>query len=113
MVCDLMIESVERRFGCVARLPQAVWNGSATIAVATPPEKTLSFLRIWDSSAVLLGQKPQIQWHDRSFRRTFNRDYVCIHDRPDAETCETQLAYWFEDHNEHHPHKGLTMKSPR
>ena len=51
MVRDLMIESVERRFG-TARLPHAVeWlsdNGSCYT-----PERRLPLLRIWDSSVVL------------------------------------------------------------
>jgi len=29
-----------------------------------------------------------------------------------AEIMMAQLAQWFEDYNEYHPHKGLKMKSP-
>jgi len=48
-----------------------------------------------------------------SFVKTFKRDYVYVHDRPDARTLFAQLVDWFEDYNERHPHKGLRMKSPR
>lgn len=43
----------------------------------------------------------------------FNRDYVYVHDRPDALMALGQLHYWFDDYNEGHPHKGLKMRPPR
>ena len=48
-----------------------------------------------------------------SFVKTFKRDYVYVHDSPDAKTVLSQLSAWFEDYNESHPHKALQMKSPR
>ncbi len=48
-----------------------------------------------------------------SFIKTFKRDYVVMHDLPDAVTVMEKLPSWFEDYNENHPHKGLKMKSPR
>jgi transposase InsO family protein len=48
-----------------------------------------------------------------AFVKTFKRDYVYVHDRPDAKTVLAQLDRWFDDYNESHPHKGLKMKSPR
>ena len=48
-----------------------------------------------------------------AFVKTFKRDYVYVHDRPDAQTVMSQLHHWFEDYNEHAPHKGLKMMSPR
>jgi len=48
-----------------------------------------------------------------AFVKTFKRDYVYIHDRPDARTVLAQLSRWFEDYNENHPHKALQLKSPR
>ena len=32
---------------------------------------------------------------------------------PDALTALRQIAGWFEDYNEYHPHSGLRMRSPR
>ena len=46
------------------------------------------------------------------FVKTFKRNYVDVHHRPDAETVMAQLAHWFEDYNEHHPHERPKMKSP-
>lgn len=48
-----------------------------------------------------------------AFVKTFKRDYVFVHDRPDARIVLAQLAQWFNDHNENAPHKELQMKSPR
>ena len=59
------------------------------------------------------SQKPESNGMAEAFVKTFKRDYVYVHDRSDAETVMAQLAHWFEDYNEHHPHEGLKMKSPR
>jgi putative transposase len=48
-----------------------------------------------------------------AFVKTFKRDYVYVHDRPDACMVLSQLSNWFEDYNEVHPHKDLQLKSPR
>ncbi len=48
-----------------------------------------------------------------AFVKTFKRDYVYHADLSSAERVIGQLTRWFEDYNDHHPHKGLGMKSPR
>jgi transposase InsO family protein len=48
-----------------------------------------------------------------AFVKTFKRDYVYIHDRPDAKMVMAQLNSWFNDYNHNHLHKGLRLKSPR
>jgi transposase InsO family protein len=48
-----------------------------------------------------------------SFVKSFKRDYVFLHARPDALSVLGQLAAWFEDYNEVRPHRGLRMCSPR
>jgi transposase InsO family protein len=48
-----------------------------------------------------------------SFVKTFKRDYVHAKPLPDAKFVLDQIHRWFEDYNEHHPHKGLKMMSPR
>jgi transposase InsO family protein len=70
--------------------------------------------RVMSQNGLLLARQPQ----KRSGRphdvvKTFKRDYVRVHDRPDAATVLAQLDRWFNDYNESHPHKGLKMKSPR
>jgi transposase InsO family protein len=112
MIRDLMIETVERRFGSEV-LPHPVqWlsdNGSCYRA-----HETIDF-------AIGLGlvpcftpvRSPQSNGMAEAFVKTFKRDYVYVHDRPDAQTVLSQLSAWFEDYNESHPHKALRMKSPR
>ena len=56
---------------------------------------------------------PQSNGMAEAFVKTFKRDYVYVHDRPDAQIVLSQLSAWFEDYNESHPHKALQMKSPR
>jgi transposase InsO family protein len=48
-----------------------------------------------------------------SFVKTFKRDYVYVHDRPDAQSVLAQLPRWYEDYNDNHPQKPLRMNSPR
>ena len=113
MICDLMIQSVEHRFGNVDRVPHKIeWlsdNGSCYTA-----RQTRDF-------AIQLGlvccttpvSSPESNGMAEAFIKTFKRDYVYIHHRPDAKTVMAQLPRWFDDYNEVHPHKGLNMMSPR
>ena len=113
MIQDLMLESLEHRFGPVEKTPRSIeWltdNGSCFTA-----HQTRAF-------AISLGliccttpvSSPQSNGMAESFVKTFKRDYVYTHDRPDARTVMAMLHEWFEDYNEIHPHKGLKMRSPR
>ena len=47
------------------------------------------------------------------FVKTFKRDYVRVNPLSDAITALRQIAGWFLDYNENHPHSGLKMRSPR
>jgi transposase InsO family protein len=112
MIRDLMLESVERRFGADGVPHPIQWlsdNGSCYRA-----HETIDF-------AIGLGlvpcftpvRSPQSNGMAEAFVKTFKRDYVYVHDRPDAQTVLSQLPVWFEDYNESHPHKALRLKSPR
>jgi len=112
-VRDLMIESVECRFGPAVRLPHPVeWlsdNGSCYTA-----RETIAFGQdMGFISCFTPVRSPESNGMAEAFVKTFKRDYVYVHDRPDAKTVIAQLDQWFEDYNEYHPHKGLKMKSPR
>jgi putative transposase len=48
-----------------------------------------------------------------AFVKTFKRDYVYLAELRDAASVLAALPAWFADYNEHHPHKGLNMLSPR
>ena len=112
MIRDLMLESVERRFANRA-LPHPIeWlsdNGSCYRA-----HETISFAQsIGLVPCFTPVRSPQSNGMAESFVKTFKRDYVYVHDRPDAQSVLAQLPRWFEDYNENHPHKALRTKSPR
>ncbi len=48
-----------------------------------------------------------------AFVKTLKRDYVHVTPLPDTVTVLRLIAGWFEDYNDHHPHSGLKMRSPR
>ena len=48
-----------------------------------------------------------------AFVNTLKRDYLRVSPVPDARTALDQIAGWFDDYNENHPHSGLRMRSPR
>ena len=113
MVRDLMTQSVEYRFGAVDKLPHGIeWltdNAKSYIA-----RETIEFVReIGLIPCTTAFYSPESNGMAEAFVKTFKRDYVCVHDRPDARTVMAQLPGWFEDYNENHPHKGLKMRSPR
>jgi putative transposase len=112
MIRDLMLEAVEKRFGAAVTPHRIQWlsdNGSCYRAY-----ETMEF-------AVRLGlvpcftpvRSPQSNGMSEAFVKTFKRDYVYVHDRPDAQTVLAHLSNWFEDYNEVHPHKALQLRSPR
>jgi len=55
---------------------------------------------------------PESNGMAESFVKSFKREYVFLHRRPDAQTVLTELAAWFDDDNEVRPHRGLRMRSP-
>src|SRR6516165_3330180 len=82
---DLMIESVERRFGFVDKLP-----------------KPIEWLSDNDS--------PYTAGETRALARHIGL-VPCT--RPDPTSVLRQLDSWFEHHNRMHPHKPLGYRSPR
>jgi putative transposase len=112
MIRDLMLDAVERRFRA-AHTPHPIqWlsdNGSAYRA-----HETIDFaIRLGLVPCFTPVRSPQSNGMAEAFVKTFKRDYVYVHDRPDAQTVLAQLPRWFEDYNEIHPHKALRLRSPR
>ena len=112
MVRDMMLAAVEARFAAL-RAPNPIeWltdNGSAYTARET---------RDFAASLNLVPcftpvQSPESNGISESFVKTFKRDYVRVNTLPDALTTLRQIAGWFEDYNDNHPHSGLKMRSPR
>ena len=111
-VRDMMLEAVEKRFGAI-RAPQPLeWltdNGSPYTA-----KDTRNFAAALNLVACFMPvQSPESNGIAESFVKTFKRDYVRVHPLPDAITVLGQIAGWFEDYDENHPHSGLKMRSPR
>jgi len=112
LVCDLMVEAVEARFG--EAIPQAPieWlsdNGSPYVARAT--RRFAEQLNLVPCTTAI--NSPQSNGMAESFVKTFKRDYVAQMDRRDAVTLMQQLPAAFEHYNNVHPHSALKMLSPR
>jgi putative transposase len=112
-VRDLMVQSLEYRFGRVDRAPHKIeWltdNGLYYLAKDTVQFAQDINLKVCSTPYY----SPQSNGMAEAFVKTFKRDYAFVHDRPDARTVMSLLHGWIEDYNDHHPHKGLKMASPR
>jgi transposase InsO family protein len=112
MVRDMMLEAVETRFAALRSPAPLEWltdNGSGYTAKATRDFATALNL----VPCFTPVQSPESNGISEAFVKTFKRDYVRVNPLPDALTALRQIAGWFEDYNEHHPHSGLRMRSPR
>ena len=112
-VRDLMIASVESRFGQIDRLPRTIeWlsdNGSGYIA-----KETRSFAReIGLEPRTTPVTSPQSNGIAEAFVRTIKRDYARVNPLPDARTVLKKLPRWFDHYNAIHPHSALRYRSPR
>jgi transposase InsO family protein len=111
-VRDMMLEAVEKRFGTIRASHTVEWlsdNGSPYTAQET---------RVFAGQLNLVPcftpvASPESNGMSEAFVRTLKRDYVRVRPLPDAATALSQIAGWFEDYNENHPHSGLRMRSPR
>lgn len=113
VVKDLMAESIEYRFGKVVRLPHIIqWLSDN--APGYTARDTIAFAHMMGLEVCTIPYySPESNGMAESFVKTFKRDYVSMHDLPDAKTVMELLPLWFEDYNINHPHKGLRMRSPR
>lgn len=113
LVRDLMMETVEQRFGKVKRVPHVVqWltdNGPGYTA-----HETVRFGNsLGPDIRTTPSYSPESNGMAEAFVKTFKRDYVWLGDLSSAARVIEQLDAWFEDYNENAPHKALRMKSPR
>ena len=112
-VRDLMVASVESRFGQINRLPQTIeWlsdNGSGYIA-----KDTKSFARdLGLEPRTTPVTSPQSNGMAEAFVRTIKRDYARVNPMPNARTVIDSLPLWFDHYNAIHPHSALRYRSPR
>ena len=112
-VRDLMVATVEHRFGQVNKLPHAIeWltdNGSCYTA-----HDTRRFARdIGLTPRTTPVESPQSNGMAEAFVRTLKRDYARVSPRPNAQTVIDQLPSWLDHYNRVHPHRALGYQSPR
>ena len=114
MIRDLMATAVESRFGAQA---QRVPNPLQWLSDNGPPYTAHETRRFGASLGLTVcttpAYSPESNGMAEAFVKTFKRDYVYLNNIDSAVTVMAQLAAWFEDYNEVHPHRGLRMKSPR
>jgi putative transposase len=112
MIRDMMVRSVEQRFGAI-RAPHSVqWlsdNGSIfaahrTIEIALALNLVPCFTPV---------ESPESNGMAEAFVKTFKRDYVRVTPIPDAAAALALIDSWMEDYNTVHPHSGLGYRSPR
>jgi putative transposase len=112
MIRDLMLETVEYRFG-QPKVPYALqWlsdNGSCFTA-----HETVNFGRsLGLDIRTTPPYSPESNGMAEAFVKTFKRDYMWFGDLKDALAVMSQLPKWVEDYNEKAPHKALNMLPPR
>jgi transposase InsO family protein len=109
---DLMAMSIEARFKATRTPRPLEWlsdNGPPYTATETRRFGTESGLLVRDTPAY----SPESNGMAEAFVKTFKRDYAYLAELRDAASVLAVLPAWFADYNEHHPHKGLNMLSPR
>ena len=111
-VRDMMLEAVEKRFGALRAPSPVAWlsdNGSPYTATET--RRFASQLNLLPCFTPVAS--PESNGISEAFVKTIKRDYIGVRPIPDAATALDQIAGWFDDYNENHPHSGLRMRSPR
>ena len=107
-----MLEAVERRFGTY-RAPAVIDmlsdNGWPYIARDTQ----IFFRQLGLKPCFTPVRSPQSNGISEAFVKTLKRDYVQVTPPPDARTVLELIGAWINDDDEHHPHSGLKMRSPR
>ena len=111
-VRDMMLEALEKRFGTCqapALIEMLTDNGSPYTA-----RETRIFARqIGLRPCFTPVKSPQSNGISEAFVHTLKRDYVQVSPLRDAVTALALIETWIEDYNDHHPHSGLKMRSPR
>jgi putative transposase len=110
---DLMVESVESRFGSVNKLPKPIEWLSDNGSPYTAGETRALARNIGLVPCTTPVESPQSNGMAEAFVKTFKRDYARVSAKPDAASVLHQLDSWFAHYNSVHPHKALGYRSPR
>jgi putative transposase len=112
MIRDLMVETVEYRFGQPTAPHKLQWlsdNGPCYTARETVRVGRSLGFEVCTTPAYCAESNGMAE----AFVKTMKRDYVYVSDLPDAQTVMGLLPLWFRGYNESAPHKGLKMRSPK
>ena len=104
---------MESRFPNVTRLPYKVVRLSDNRPGHTANETVRFGRAIGLEVFTTASYSPESNGMDEAFVKTFKRDYVAFGDLSSAAKVLEQLTGWFVDYNEHAPHEGPAVKSPR
>ena len=110
-VRELMLETVEKRFGAPLAPTTVKWlsdNGSPYATKQTRDFDTQ--LKMVSCFAPVSG--PVSNGIAQAFVQTFKREYVRLNSLPDGCTALGQLGGRFDDYIHNHPHSGLGMCFP-
>jgi putative transposase len=112
MIRDMMVQSVERRFGRDRAPHRVQWltdNGSIFAA-----QKTIDIAVTLNLEPCFTPvESPESNGMAEAFVKTFKRDYVRLAAVRDAHTALVMIESWIEDYNSVHPHSRLGYRSPR
>ena len=112
MIRDMMVRSVEQRFGAIWAPHPVQWlsdNGSIFAAQKTI-ETALALNLVPCFTPV---ESPESNGMAEAFVKTLKRDYVRVSAIPDAAAALALVDIWMEDYNTVHPHSRLGYHSPR
>ena len=104
-----MVESVERRFGLINKLPKPIEWLSDNGPPYTAGETRALARDIGLKPCTTPIQSPQSNGMAEAFVKTIKRDYARVSTCTDAASVLRQLDGWFEHYNAVHPHKALGL----
>ncbi len=112
-VADLMLESIEQRFGSPEsiRIPIQFLSDNGSPYTKSETRRFAKHVGLIPSRTPI--RSPQSNGMAEAFVKTFKRDYVRVHGAPDAATVLQHLPTWFDHYYDVHPHKALNYRSPR
>ena len=114
MIADLVAASVAYRFGTsITRPPARIqWltdNGPCYVA-----RETVAFIKSMGFEVCTTPPySPQSNGMAEGLVKTIKRDYAHVTHLPSAAAVMALLPTWFEDYNDHAPHKALRLLAPR
>ena len=110
---EFMVHTVEYRFGAIEKLARPIqWfrqNGPCYTARTTVKLGRGLVFEVCRTSPY----SPEINGMAEPFVKRSKRDYAWFGDLSSARRVMEQPLDWLKDYNQHAPHKGLKMRSPK